>query len=102
MIGRPRSSPLFPSTPLFGSGDMEEILADPTMDAVIVAGDSGQRPLQLRRALQSERHVLCVFPPDQSPDITYEAAMIQADTRRVDRKSTRLNSSHSQISYAVF
>src|SRR5439155_26048559 len=64
-------------------GDMEEILADPTMDAVIVAGDSGQRPLQLRRALQSERHVLCVFPPDQSPDITYEAAMIQADTRRV-------------------
>src|SRR5438876_1492249 len=64
-------------------GDMEEILADPTIDAVIVAGDSGQRPLQLRRALQSERHVLCVFPPDQSPDITYEAAMIQADTRRV-------------------
>ena len=64
-------------------GDMEEILADPTIDAIIVAGDSGQRPLQLRRALQSERHVLCVFPPDQSPDITYEAAMIQADTRRV-------------------
>src|SRR5688572_11865758 len=25
-----------------------------------------------------------------------------ADTARVDRKSTRLNSSHSQISYAVF
>ena len=64
-------------------GDMEEILADPMIDAIIVAGDSGQRPLQLRRALQSERHVLCVFPPDQSPDITYEAAMIQSDTRRV-------------------
>jgi hypothetical protein len=32
--------------------------------------------------LQSERHVLCVFPPDSSPDIAYEAAMIQADTRR--------------------
>jgi hypothetical protein len=64
-------------------GDLEEILADPTIDAVVVAGDSSQRPLQVRRALQSERHVLCVFPPDQSPDITYEAAMIQADTRRV-------------------
>src|SRR2546430_4041276 len=25
-----------------------------------------------------------------------------ADTRPIDRKSTRLNSSHSQISYAVF
>src|SRR5437773_1739192 len=64
-------------------GDMEEILADPSIDAIIVAGDSSQRPLQLRRALQSERHVLCVFPPDQNPDIAYEAAMIQADTRRV-------------------
>jgi hypothetical protein len=64
-------------------GDIEEILADPAIDAIIVAGDSSQRPLQLRRALQSERHVLCVFPPDSSPDIAYEAAMIQADTRRV-------------------
>src|SRR5438128_1091238 len=63
--------------------DIEEILADPAVDAIIVAGDSSQRPLQLRRALQSERHVLCVFPPDENPDIAYEAAMIQTDTRRV-------------------
>jgi hypothetical protein len=34
----------------------------------------------LRRALQSERHVLCVHPADRSPDIAYEAAMLQADT----------------------
>jgi predicted dehydrogenase len=64
-------------------GDIEEILADPKIDAVIVAGDLSQRPNQLRRALQSERHVLCVYPPSDSPDITYEAAMIQSDTRRV-------------------
>jgi predicted dehydrogenase len=64
-------------------GDIEEILADPKIDAVIVAGDLSQRPNQLRRALQSERHVLCVGPPGDSPDITYEAAMIQSDTRRV-------------------
>ena len=37
-------------------------------------------PAQLRRALQSERHVLCVHPPDQTPEIAYEAAMIRNDT----------------------
>lgn len=63
--------------------DIEEILADPTIDLIIVAGDLSQRPGQLRRALQSERHVLCVYPPDESLDITYEAAMIQSDTGRV-------------------
>jgi predicted dehydrogenase len=64
-------------------GDVEEILADPVIDAIIVAADLNQRPNQLRRALQSERHVLCVYPPGDSPDIAYEAAMIQSDTRRV-------------------
>jgi predicted dehydrogenase len=70
-------------TPVRIIGDVEEILADPTIDAVIVAGDLAQRPAQLRRALQSERHVLCVYPPGDSPDIAYEAAMMQSDTGRV-------------------
>src|SRR5262245_21869406 len=61
-------------------GDVEEILVDPAIDAVLVAGGVGGRPDQLRRALQSERHVLCVHPAGPSPDIAYEAAMIQADT----------------------
>ncbi|MHB1424655.1 MAG: Gfo/Idh/MocA family oxidoreductase [Gemmataceae bacterium] len=60
--------------------DVEEVLADPAIEAVIVAGHPGVRPAQLRRALQSERHVLCVHPPDQTPEIAYEAAMIQNDT----------------------
>jgi predicted dehydrogenase len=64
-------------------GDIEEILADPAIEAVIVAGKPATRPEQLRRALQSERHVLCVHPADQSPDIAYEAAMIQGDTQQV-------------------
>jgi predicted dehydrogenase len=61
-------------------GDMEEVLADPEVEAVIVAGKPADRPAQLRRALQSERHVLCVHPADDSPDLAYEAAMIQGDT----------------------
>lgn len=61
-------------------GDVEEILADPAIEAVIVAGRVEVRPAQLRRALQSERHVLCVHPADQSPEIAYEAAMLRNDT----------------------
>ncbi|MBI1832610.1 MAG: Gfo/Idh/MocA family oxidoreductase, partial [Planctomycetes bacterium] len=64
-------------------GDLEELLADPELDAVIVAGSSSVRPAQLRRALQAECHVICVHPADLSPDVAYEAAMIQADTNRV-------------------
>jgi predicted dehydrogenase len=63
--------------------DLEELLADPAIDAVIVAGAADNRPTQLRRALQSERHVLCVHPADHAPDTGYEAAMIQGDTRKV-------------------
>jgi predicted dehydrogenase len=63
--------------------DLEEVLADPAIDAVLVAGSAVNRPVQLRRALQSERHVLCVHPADQGPDTAYEAAMIQRDTRCV-------------------
>jgi predicted dehydrogenase len=60
--------------------DVEEILADPAIEAVIVAGSPSVRPAQLRRSLQSERHVLCVHPADEKPDTAYEAAMLQRDT----------------------
>jgi predicted dehydrogenase len=63
--------------------DLEDLLADPEIEAVIVAGTPDNRTVQLRRALQSERHVLCVYPPDAVPDGAYEAAMIQKDTGRV-------------------
>ena len=65
------------------TGDLEEVLADPAVEAGIVAGPPATRAAQLRRALQSERHVLCVHPADQSPDAAYEASMIQGDTGRV-------------------
>jgi hypothetical protein len=64
-------------------GDAEALLADPEIDVVVVAGGEAARPAQLRRALQAEHHVLCVHPADPSPDVAYEAALIQADTGRV-------------------
>jgi hypothetical protein len=64
-------------------GDPEEILADPAVAMVVVASAPAIRPAQLRRALQSERHVLCVHPADHTPDTAYEAAMIQGDSGKV-------------------
>ena len=63
--------------------DVEEVLADPAVEAVIVAGRPDARPAQLRRALQSERHVLCVYPPDPTPELAYEADMLRQDSGRV-------------------
>ncbi|HVS37623.1 MAG TPA: hypothetical protein VMS17_18820, partial [Gemmataceae bacterium] len=63
--------------------DAEEILANPAVEAVIVAGRSDDLAAQLRRALQSERHVLCYYPPGQTPDIAYEADMLRKDVGRV-------------------
>lgn len=62
--------------------DLEDVLADPEIEAVIVAGTPANRASQLRRALQSERHVLCVHPASGTPDLAYEAALLQQDTRR--------------------
>ncbi len=63
--------------------DTEEVLADPSVEAVIVAGPMAVRPEQLRRVLQSERHAACVHPCGEKADIAHEAAMLAADVRRV-------------------
>lgn len=61
-------------------GDVEEVLADPSIDGVIVAGRSSLREEQLRRALQAERAVFCVYPPSEKLAAAYEASLIQKDT----------------------
>lgn len=63
--------------------DLEDVLADPAVEAVIVATSIASRPATLRRAIQSERHVLCVHPADGKPDLAFEASMMQAETRFV-------------------
>src|SRR2546427_6036304 len=84
MIRRPPRSPLFPSPPLFGSerGSTE-------------AGASPARPrhcdghVGAQHAAPAARRHWETGKADRTPEAR-------------DRKSTRLNSSHSQISYAVF
>jgi predicted dehydrogenase len=60
--------------------DIEEILADPGVEAVIVGSKIDVRAEHLRRVLQSERHALCVHPVARTPDSAYEAAMLRGDT----------------------
>src|SRR5688572_32583611 len=83
MIRRPPRSTLFPYTTLFRSR---------VVVARRVAGDLRALPV-----LRARREVEVVHR-DQDPALRG----LQAVADVGDRKSTRLNSSHSQISYAVF
>src|SRR2546429_6981627 len=87
MIRRPPRSTLFPYTTLFRSEE-----AHVRLDGLFEARAVGE----LRRVVaRAER------PP---PERLYFALQVPAEriTGALDRKSTRLNSSHGYISYAVF
>src|SRR3712207_7118430 len=80
MIRRPPRSTLFPYTTLFRSGTLTEEL-------ILKEGSRAEFSDQL-------------WPEyEQTRDINAFAASY---TEFIDRKSTRLNSSHANISYAVF
>src|SRR2546422_5413345 len=85
MIRRPPRSTLFPYTTLFRSDHLHDHAADV--------------PQGIRRAGAAEA-------ADQEQDASPGPDRARAAARRVvcdqDRKSTRLNSSHGYISYAVF
>src|SRR3712207_8833861 len=80
MIRRPPRSTLFPYTTLFRSREGRE-------------GFGCREPLRRRQ-----------YQPRQPPQPGSKGARALPQGRRVhrDRKSTRLNSSHANISYAVF
>src|SRR3712207_7643664 len=89
MIRRPPRSTLFPYTTLFRSGVDDDVgaKAQRRVDAGL---ERRREPLVPRVA---HNVIGAVFPRDRRRVI---AAAV------VDRKSTRLNSSHANISYAVF
>src|SRR3712207_7702777 len=97
MIRRPPRSTLFPYTTLFRSPD---------------------RPVEDQRLLQHDGYVLAQGPERQGAQVVavepYRARVRVVEAQQQpgsggfsrpagpDRKSTRLNSSHANISYAVF
>src|SRR5256885_10079803 len=80
MIGRPPRSPLFPSTPLFRSP------APPPP------------PVTWMKVAFVENGEDVPVPPPPPPEPASGVSILPVR----DRKSTRLNSSHLVISYAVF
>src|SRR2546422_6300934 len=85
MIRRPPRSTLFPYTTLFRSASTDDI------NGKIVSRISDEAPLVRRAAAVAagKRRIEEAIPQLQP-------------LQRGDRKSTRLNSSHGYISYAVF
>src|SRR2546427_2367844 len=88
MIRRPPRSTLFPYTTLFRSLRVARLAAAEAPCIACDRADRGRRGAPARRLRRSRREGPLAAPLRGLPDR--------------DRKSTRLNSSHSQISYAVF
>src|SRR5256885_3162673 len=84
MIRRPPRSTLFPYTTLFRS-------RRPLTSKL----DYGTRTVTVGEQMRALERVLAFLVDDPTPDVL-EAFLLE------DRKSTRLNSSHLVISYAVF
>src|SRR5205085_9926762 len=93
-IRPPPRSTLFPYTTLFRS--VESAKRSPQQSEAIA-----QHYLSLAPGLQSMRQKLAELQK-QLAALKPITVPIQREMPMGDRKSTRLNSSHSQISYAVF
>src|SRR5688572_3167635 len=87
MLPRPPRSTLFPYTTLFRS----------------YVGQENTARMNYRNKVNRRLVVVPAEAPGPRTRIHYPALGLAVEHRRTeDRKSTRLNSSHSQISYAVF
>src|SRR3712207_7762475 len=85
MIRRPPRSTLFPYTTLFRSARARRARSDPVQRYVVAARPGAARAGARRGRARGQPH---------------QRARRRGDD--ADRKSTRLNSSHANISYAVF
>src|SRR3712207_7913577 len=92
MIRRPPRSTLFPYTTLFRSIDLDAHIARRLRRSLDATGDG--LPVDRGERLGGR---FVRDPRDGVPDLG-----TRHDALDPDRKSTRLNSSHANISYAVF
>src|SRR3712207_7425229 len=92
MIRRPPRSTLFPYTTLFRSVDM---IAKNGFTFGIGPAGTGKTYLAMAMAIKA-------FKANEVNRIILTRPAVEAGESLGDRKSTRLNSSHANISYAVF
>src|SRR3712207_7060667 len=84
MIRRPPRSTLFPYTTLFRSVFVRDLATDVnTRVSVATGGAAGNAG-------------------SHAPSLSHDGRFVAFQSTATDRKSTRLNSSHANISYAVF
>src|SRR3712207_7272701 len=97
MIRRPPRSTLFPYTTLFRSRTTPTVIRSPEREPV-----HGEQPTHLVASRISSRPSLGTASAALQVARSLEAPTLPAAEVMLDRKSTRLNSSHANISYAVF
>src|SRR2546430_12481782 len=117
MIRRPPRSTLFPYTTLFRSADagdgfqLRRVARDgePVVALHVIAGLCDERAADRMAAGRVAGEKAERVAVDTGVALTAHGgalgvgdARVYTQARGLDRKSTRLNSSHSQISYAVF
>src|SRR5205809_6176463 len=89
MLRRPPRSTLFPYTTLFRSSKV----------VIVCTGSQGEFNAVLNRMATGAHKYIKI---KRSDIIVFSSNPIPGNEKYVDRKSTRLNSSHGYISYAVF
>src|SRR5438270_4844970 len=92
MTRRPPRSTLFPYTTLFRSEALEAVQVLDELVLGVGLEEAGLEAQLPGEALDAEDQLVQA----------QRAVVLRRAAAELDRKSTRLNSSHSQISYAVF
>src|SRR5438034_3771202 len=99
MLLHPPQPNFFPYTTLFQSGS-EEIKSVPASnDPPVIELEGGANARLKIVPVGREETLVAVVSVNEA---TFQAESLNLLAQRIDRKSTRLNSSHTVISYAVF
>src|SRR2546430_15189270 len=102
MIRRPPRSTLFPYTTLFRSLACLRAAQNGLLRSAHDCSDGGLAVALAECCFSSLNHEACGADIDITGEYDVATRLFsESPSRIIDRKSTRLNSSHSQISYAV-